>query len=125
LACNIVITLVANRRNYRWRAQRVWDADGFTSLAPVTGGRALHALRCRPVDCLGDMRSRRATYGAIAVRRALRQTDYEPVWQDWFWFTALPNVYAALTATAIRLRTNPQLRCSSSGQWRSAVHRHP
>ena len=56
------------------------------------------------------MRSRRARYGAIVLRRARRQTDYEPVWEDWLWYFALPGgSYVTLTASAALLRVNPRL----------------
>ncbi len=45
-------------------------------------------------------------YGAIVFRRALRQTDYEPVWEDWLWYTLLPcSAYAALALAALSLRS--------------------
>jgi len=34
------------------------------------------------------------TYAVIVLRRAMRQTDYQPVWQDWLWYTALPCIAA-------------------------------
>jgi len=41
----------------------------------------------------------------IAIFRAKRQTSYQPVWDDWFWFHILPCViYAALAFSAIYLR---------------------
>jgi hypothetical protein len=30
------------------------------------------------------------TYAVIVLRRTMRQTDYQPVWEDWLWYTALP-----------------------------------
>jgi len=36
-------------------------------------------------------------YSAIVMRRALRQNEYEPVFEDWLWHTFLPTLsYAAL-----------------------------
>ena len=32
------------------------------------------------------------TYGCVVLGRALRQTGYKPVFQDWLWYTALPLV---------------------------------
>jgi hypothetical protein len=41
-------------------------------------------------------------YGIIVVRRARRQTDYEPDLEDWTWHGTLPLVsYATLLAAAI------------------------
>ena len=38
-------------------------------------------------------------YGLITTRRALRQTGYQPVFEDWLWHSALPLV--AYTAIAL------------------------
>lgn len=47
-------------------------------------------------------------YGAIVIRRARRQTYYQPDWADWLWYTLLPcSVYTALTTIALLLRTAP------------------
>jgi hypothetical protein len=49
-------------------------------------------------------------YGAIVIRRARHQTDYTPVWQDWFWYMALPIVtYGTLAVAAVTLRTRTEL----------------
>jgi hypothetical protein len=32
------------------------------------------------------------TYGCIVIARAIRQTNYKPVFQDWLWYMALPLV---------------------------------
>ena len=32
------------------------------------------------------------TYGCIVIARAIRQTGYKPVFQDWLWYMALPLV---------------------------------
>jgi hypothetical protein len=45
------------------------------------------------------------TYAVIVIRRTMRQTDYQPVWQDWLWYTALRCIaYAALLFDALFLR---------------------
>ena len=45
-------------------------------------------------------------YGAIVIRRARRQTYYQPDWEDWLWYSLLPcSVYATLMMTALFLRT--------------------
>jgi hypothetical protein len=47
-------------------------------------------------------------YAVIVVRRAHRQTDYKPVWEDWLWYTVLPCVsYATLTGSAAWLIVDP------------------
>src|SRR5947209_7634589 len=48
-----------------------------------------------------------ATYVIIVLRRARRQTDYQPVLEDWLWHTVLPLVsYTALVVAAILLLGN-------------------
>jgi hypothetical protein len=43
-------------------------------------------------------------YTAIVVRRARRQRDYRPVWEDWLWHAALPwGAYALLAVAAFFL----------------------
>jgi len=111
----VVITLIASRRNLATAG--ALSAFGTPTVVHLTGALLISAVMSAPwpslvalSTALGICGLGGLTYGAIVVRRALRQTDYEPVWQDWLWFTALPNVcYAALTATAILLRTNSQI----------------
>src|SRR2546427_10910752 len=48
------------------------------------------------------------SYVVIVLRRARRQTDYQPVLSDWLWHTAFPLVsYTALVVAAIVLPGNP------------------
>src|SRR5438132_12328043 len=43
-------------------------------------------------------------YVVIVLRRARRQTDYQPVLEDWLWYTVLPLIsYTALFVAAIVL----------------------
>jgi hypothetical protein len=45
-------------------------------------------------------------YSVIVFRRARRQTDYKPVWEDWLWYSILPaGSYAALASAALLLGT--------------------
>ncbi len=47
-------------------------------------------------------------YVVIVLRRARRQTDYQPVLEDWLWHTVLPLVsYTALLVAAMVLPGNP------------------
>jgi len=47
-------------------------------------------------------------YVVIVLRRARRQTDYQPVLEDWLWHTIFPLVsYTALLVAAIVLPGNP------------------
>ncbi len=48
-----------------------------------------------------------ATYVVIVLRRGRQQTDYEPVLEDWLWYTVFPLVaYTALVVAAIMLPGN-------------------
>lgn len=43
-------------------------------------------------------------YSIVIIRRAMRQTRYKPVLEDWIWHTALPPVaYGSIAVTAILL----------------------
>ncbi len=49
-----------------------------------------------------------AAYVVIVIRRARRQTDYQPVLEDWLWHTVFPLVsYTALLVAAIVLPGHP------------------
>src|SRR5207248_4373708 len=49
-------------------------------------------------------------YVVIVLRRARRQTDYQPVLEDWLWHTVFPLVsYTALLVAAMLLPGNPAL----------------
>ncbi len=49
-----------------------------------------------------------ATYVIIVLRRARRQTDYEPVLEDWLWHTVFPLVsYTGLVVAALLLPIHP------------------
>ena len=50
------------------------------------------------------------TYVVIVVRRTRRQTDYQPLLEDWLWYTVFPLIsYTALVVSAIVLPGNPAL----------------
>ncbi|MFL5706127.1 MAG: hypothetical protein ACJ8AG_25385 [Ktedonobacteraceae bacterium] len=50
------------------------------------------------------------TYVVIVVRRSRRQTDYQPVLEDWLWHAVFPLVsYTVLVVAAIMLPGNPDL----------------
>jgi hypothetical protein len=47
-------------------------------------------------------------YTLMVVRRARRQTGYEPVLEDWIWHTVLPLIaYATLLVAAVLLQRDP------------------
>ena len=46
-------------------------------------------------------------YSAIVMRRATRQREYEPVFEDWLWHTLLPALaYAAMLVAGVALWRN-------------------
>jgi hypothetical protein len=50
-----------------------------------------------------------AIYVVIVLRRARRQTDYQPVLEDWLWHTVFPLVsYTALLVAALLLPGHPE-----------------
>ncbi len=67
----------------------------FCSVSPVSGG---------------------VTYVVIVLRRVRRQTDYQPVLEDWLWHTVFPLVsYTALVVAAIVLPGNAALALFGTG----------
>jgi hypothetical protein len=47
-------------------------------------------------------------YGCLVIRRARRQTTYQPVWEDWLWHALLPcGVYAAFALAGLLLYRAP------------------
>jgi hypothetical protein len=49
-------------------------------------------------------------YIGVTLRRTLRQTDYEPVLEDWLWHILFPLVsYTALVVAAFLLPVHPEL----------------
>ena len=76
--------LVAALLNAPWQA--LWNAALLLGLAGLGG----------------------MTYVIIVLRRARRQTDYEPVLEDWLWHTVLPLVsYSGLVVAALLLPIHP------------------
>jgi ABC-type transporter Mla maintaining outer membrane lipid asymmetry permease subunit MlaE len=59
-------------------------------------------------------------YGAIVFRRARRQDDYRPVWEDWLWYAVLPcAAYASLALASLALARS--FRTASFGVAAAAV----
>ena len=61
-----------------------------------------------PALILGAAGAAGVAYTLIVARRALRQTGYKPVLEDWIWHTVAPLLaYGALLVAAIMLPQNP------------------
>jgi hypothetical protein len=111
----VVITLIADRR-HRTTAGSL-SAFGTPTVVHFAGALLVSAIMSAPWPslvplsvALGICGLGGLTYGAIVVHRARRQTDYEPVGEDWLWYAVLPCIsYTALTVTAALLRSSPRL----------------
>ncbi len=106
----VVITLIAGMRR-RTDAGSL-GAFGTPTVVHLAGALLVSAVMSAPWPSLFPISVALAlyglgglAYGAITLRRARRQSDYEPVWEDWLWFTILPSgAYAALALGALLLR---------------------
>jgi hypothetical protein len=104
----VVITLIADRR----RATTGGGLGAFATptVVHLTGALVVSALMSAPWPSvrtltlvIGAIGVAGMAYAAVVVRRARRQTEYQPVWEDWLWYAALPCLaYGALTFTAFR-----------------------
>jgi hypothetical protein len=115
----VVITLIADRHP----ASGSLSAFGTPTVVHLAGALVVSAIMSAPWPSLGSVSLAIATcgvagvgYGLVIIRRARRQTDYQPVWEDWIWYAALPStVYASLAVTAVALRANPDLALFAVG----------
>ncbi len=105
----VVVTLIAGMRRYADAGSL--SAFGTPTVVHLSGALLVSAIMSAPwpspapaavalaVCGLGGL-----AYGAVVVRRARRQSGYEPVWEDWVWFAILPaGVYLALALGALFL----------------------
>ena len=105
----VVITLIADNRNVTTRG--ALSAFGTPTVVHLTGALGVSAIMSAPWPALRPLSVVLALWGGagivysgIVIRRALRQRDYVPVFEDWFWYVALPcATYVALEAAAIAL----------------------
>jgi hypothetical protein len=110
----VVITLIAARRNFATAAGL--SAFGTPTVVHFAGAVILSAIMSAPWPSLGSLSIVLGACGVggliycgVVIRRARSQTDYQPVWQDWLWYTALPcGCHAALTVTAAVLHGRPR-----------------
>jgi hypothetical protein len=102
----VVITLIAGRRNLAKAGALA--AFGTPTVVHLAGALLVSAIMSAPWTSLGTLSLvllacgvGGLAYCAIVVRRARRQTDYEPVREDWVWHVVLPFAsYGALTVSA-------------------------
>jgi hypothetical protein len=111
----VVITLIATMRS-RPTPESI-SAFGTPTVVHLAGALLVSTVMSVPWPSLFPASMALAmcglgglAYGAIVIRRTRRQTFYQPVWEDWLWYTILPcSVYAALALAAVFLRTTTQL----------------
>src|SRR5258705_10135295 len=109
----VVITLIANRRELAKAG--ALSAFGTPTVVHLEGALLVSAIMSAPWPSLALLSAALALYGlgglaycVVVLRRARRQKDYEPVWEDWLWHTLLPFVsHAALTLAALLLHARP------------------
>ncbi len=108
----VVITLIAGTRQQR--SSEAVGAFGTPTVVHFCVALLVAAILSAPWQALwiaglllGLCGVGGVTYGVIVVRRARRQTDYQPVLEDWLWYTVFPLVsYTALVVAAIVLPGN-------------------
>jgi hypothetical protein len=108
----VVITLIAERR--RGTHGGALGAFGTPTVVHLAGALVVSVVMSAPWPSTRMLSTALfvggvlgLTYGAIVFVRARRQTGYEPVWEDWIWYVALPCVvYVMLIIIAVFLRTD-------------------
>src|SRR6266478_1326143 len=112
----VVITLIAGTAGDRMqRSSGTLGAFGTPTVVHFCVALLVAALLSAPWQALwnaglllGLTGLGGVTYVVIVVRRARRQTDYQPVLEDWLWHTVFPLVsYTALVVAALLLPGNP------------------
>jgi hypothetical protein len=109
----VAITLIAGTG--RRRSSASVGAFGTPTVVHFCGALLIAAILSAPwqalwnVDLLlGLCGLGGVIYVVIVLRRARRQTDYQPVLEDWLWHTIFPLVsYTALVVAGIVLPGNP------------------
>ena len=117
----VVITLVVRIQDQR--ANEGIATFGTPNVVHFCAALLVAAILCAPwqalwnaslllgLSGLGGM-----IYVVIVLRRARRQTDYQPVLEDWLWHTVFPLVsYTALVVAAILLPGTPALALFVTG----------
>ena len=110
----VVMTLIAETERSRRRSEAV-SAFGSPNVVHFCAGLLISALLSVPwmqmahagwaVAATG---AGGAIYCAIVVRRAMRQQDYQPVFEDWLFHTVLPALaYVALLVAGSLFTRDP------------------
>lgn len=104
----VVITLIADRHN---ASMGSLNAFATPTVVHFTGALAVSAIMSAPWASLTALSFALMAcgvaglaYGAVVIRRARRQSEYEPVLEDWLWYLVFPcAAYAALAASGLWL----------------------
>jgi hypothetical protein len=110
----VVIALIAES-SMRSSTTREIDAFGTPQIVHFCAALLVAAILSAPWPglasadlALGACGLAGVVYVAIVTRRAVRQTGYQPVFEDWLWHSILPFLsYAAFVMSAVFLRRNP------------------
>ena len=101
----VVITLLAERR--RLASTGGVDAFATPTVVHFEGALVIAAIMSAPWHSastlsfvIGAAGLAGIAYALLVLTRALRQTSYEPVWEDWVWYVTLPAVCYAMLAVA-------------------------
>jgi hypothetical protein len=111
----VVITLIAERRHLATAG--ALSAFGTPTVVHFTCAVVVSAVMSAPWPSaptlslpVGVLGLGGLAYSVIVVRRARRQTTYEPVWADWLWYAILPGAgYAVLAGGCVFLQSSVEL----------------
>jgi hypothetical protein len=106
----VVIAIIADSRE-RSATPETLDAFGTPNIVHFSAVLLVSAVLSAPWPSLrsldlamGGCAIAGVVYGIIVVRRARRQTSYQPVLEDWVWHAVLPLVaYGVMTVAAAGL----------------------
>ena len=107
----VVIALVADLRS----SEQQIEAFGTPTVVHFGSVLLLSAIMSAPWPtmsgarlAIGSCGTAGVVYMLIVIRRAYRQTGYEPVFEDWLFHTALPlAAYACILVAALGLARRP------------------
>jgi hypothetical protein len=110
----VVVTLIAD--THKRMADDSVGAFGTPTVVHFVGALLVAAIMSAPWPALLSLSVALVVYGlgglaydAVVIRRARRQTNYTPVWEDWLWYALLPcGIDAALVLAALFLPTAAQ-----------------
>jgi hypothetical protein len=110
----VVITLIAERRQLTTSGGL--GAFATPTVVHLTAALVVSAVMSAPWPSvvalsvtLGLIGLAGVVYGALVVRRARRQTNYKPVFEDWLWYAVLPCIAYGGLATAALLPATGEL----------------